>query len=73
MTLPPFLSDAPMQGDPPCDWSDFLSPQLRRFPRVYNRVRPRKTLGHGTEGCVATVMFDDDDDDDNSQLAFKIV
>lgn len=69
MQLPPFLSDAPMQGNPPCDWDNFLSPQLRRFPRNYTKIRLRKTLGHGIEGCVARVMFHDDD----SSFALKIV
>jgi hypothetical protein len=69
MQLPPFLSNDPMQGDPPCDWSDFLSPQLRRFPRAYTKIRLRKALGHGIEGCVARVKFDQDD----SRFALKIV
>ncbi|KAK4139077.1 uncharacterized protein C8A04DRAFT_41003 [Dichotomopilus funicola] len=58
-----------MQGDPPCDWADFLSPQLRRFPRAYNKVTMRNRLGHGIEGCVARVKFDDDE----SSFALKIV
>lgn len=69
MQSPPFLSDAPMEGDPPCDWGDFLTPQLRRFPCAYTKVRLRKVLGHGIEGCVARVKFDDDD----SRFALKIV
>lgn len=67
--IPPFLSDTPMQGDPPCDWVDFLSPQLRRFPRAYSKVTLCNRLGHGIEGCVARVKFDDD----KSSFALKIV
>ncbi|KAH6847515.1 hypothetical protein B0I37DRAFT_375248 [Chaetomium sp. MPI-CAGE-AT-0009] len=66
--IPPFLSNTPMQGDPPCDWTDFLSPQLRRFPRDYNKVNLRNRLGHGIEGCVGRVKFDDD----TSSFALKI-
>ncbi|KAH6623430.1 hypothetical protein F5144DRAFT_583213 [Chaetomium tenue] len=66
--IPPFLSETPMQGDPPCDWADFLSPQLRRFPRAYNKVTMRNRLGHGIEGCVVRVKFDDD----KSSFALKI-
>ncbi|KAK4154005.1 hypothetical protein C8A00DRAFT_14848 [Chaetomidium leptoderma] len=57
-----------MQGDPACDWTDFLEPQLRRFPRVYTKAKLRKALGNGIEGCVARVKFDDDD----SRFALKI-
>lgn len=67
--LPPFLSFSPMQGDPPCSWSDFLSPQLRRFPLVYTKIHMTTFLGHGIEGCVARVNFDDA----NSGFALKIV
>lgn len=58
-----------MLGDPPCNWSDFLSPQLRRFPRLYSRVKLWNRLGYGIEGCVARVKFDND----NSSFALKIV
>jgi hypothetical protein len=69
MQLPPFLSDAPMQGDPACGWDDFLAPQLRRFSREYTKVRLSKALGHGIEGAVARVKFDDD----VARFALKIV
>ncbi|KAL2021181.1 hypothetical protein VTK56DRAFT_7487 [Thermocarpiscus australiensis] len=68
MELPPFLSPAPMEGDPPCSWSDFISPQLRRFPLVYSKIRLRNRLGHGIEGCVGRVKFDDGD----ASFALKI-
>ncbi|KAK3292824.1 uncharacterized protein B0H64DRAFT_326975 [Chaetomium fimeti] len=68
MEIPPFLSDTPMQGEPACNWADFLSPQLRRFPRAYNKITLHNRLGHGIEGCVGRVKFDDD----KSSFALKI-
>ncbi|KAK4132711.1 hypothetical protein BT67DRAFT_342763, partial [Trichocladium antarcticum] len=59
MVLPPFLTSSTMRGDPPCSWSDFLSPQLRRFRLRYTTIKTTSFLGHGVEGCVACVKFDD--------------
>jgi hypothetical protein len=58
-----------MQGDPPCGWDDFLSPQLRRFPRASTEIRLSKVLGYGIEGCVARIKVDHD----ASPFALKIV
>lgn len=70
MRLPPFLSDAPLQGEPPCDWHDFLMPRLRRFPGEHTKkVRLSQALGHGIEGVVAKIKFDDGD----PSFALKIV
>ncbi|KAG7293923.1 hypothetical protein NEMBOFW57_003983 [Staphylotrichum longicolle] len=68
MQLPPFFSEAPLQGDPPCSWDDFLNPQLRHFPREGSKVRLTKALGHGIEGVVARAKFEDDD----TRYALKI-
>ncbi|KAK0727524.1 hypothetical protein B0T26DRAFT_868802 [Lasiosphaeria miniovina] len=58
--LPPFLSNDPMEGDPPCSWSDFLEPKLRCFPRPDDAKLPHlECLGNGIEGLVAKLQFDD--------------
>lgn len=57
MQLPPFLSNEPMEGDPPCHWADLLSPKLRRFPRSDERIHWKRHLGHGGEGIVLLVAF----------------
>jgi hypothetical protein len=65
----PFLSNDPMEGDPPTQWTDFLTPQLRQFSLVYNQMHVQEVIGHGIEGCVARVKFDDDE----LSYAIKIV
>jgi hypothetical protein len=57
--LPPFLNSEPMEGDPPCQWDDFLIPQLRRFPHGIEALAWQDYLGNGAEGCVSIVKFGD--------------
>jgi hypothetical protein len=60
--IPPFLSNEPMVGDPPCRWADFLSPKLRRFPHDLETLSWQRYLGHGVEGCVSTIRLGDKPD-----------
>jgi hypothetical protein len=69
METPPFLSPDPMHGDPPCHWTDFLSPKLRRFPSSTQEIHWEKHLGHGGEGIVEAVQFGNG----GNLLALKLV
>ncbi|RYP53368.1 hypothetical protein DL768_001613 [Monosporascus sp. mg162] len=69
MELPPFLSEEPLEGDPPCLWADFLAPKLRRYPHLPKRINWGPDFWHGVEGCVAGVRFDDD----HELFAIKVV